>query len=75
MRLELNRPTLSLATGEVLALDDAAGRRICARSGTVWVTLEGVHDDHIVADGDCLVVARDGRTLVQALAPSVVAIQ
>jgi len=75
MILELQRPTLALDTGQVITLDDAAGRTICARSGRVWITEEGRPDDVIVESGGCLVVERDGRTLVQAMAPSVVAIQ
>jgi hypothetical protein len=75
MRLQTAQPILSLETGQVVTLDDAAGRRISARSGTVWVTEEGRPHDHIVEGGDSIVVARDGRTVVQALAPSVVAIQ
>ena len=75
MRLQTPQPILSLETGQVVTLDDAAGRRISARSGTVWVTEEGRPHDHIVEGGDSMVVAGDGRTLVQALAPSVVAIQ
>ena len=75
MRLQTPQPILSLETGQVVTLDDAAGCRISARSGTVWVTEEGRPHDHIVEGGDSIVVARDGRTVVQALAPSVVAIQ
>ena len=75
MRLQTPQPILSLETGQVVTLDDAAGRRISARSGTVWVTEEGRPHDHIVEGGDSIIVARDGRTVVQALAPSVVAIQ
>ena len=75
MRLDIRNPLLSLAAGEVLTLDDASGTRICARSGTVWVTEEGAPHDHIVEGGDCIVVRQPGRTVVQALAASVVALQ
>jgi hypothetical protein len=75
MRLDLKQPILSLETGQVLTLQDAAGRRISARSGTVWVTEEGRPHDLIVEGGDSIVLERDGRTVVQALAPSVVAIR
>ena len=75
MRLEIRRPLLSLDTGQVVTLDDAAGTRICTRSGTLWVTEEGRIQDHIVECGNCIVVEHPGRTLVQALAPSVVALQ
>ena len=75
MRLDVKEPTLYLDTGQVLTLDDVAGKRIRAAMGLVWVTEEDERDDHIVAMGDSLVVTRDGRTLVQALAPSWVEIQ
>ena len=75
MRLDMKEPTLYLHTGQVLTLDDAAGKRIRAAMGLVWVTEEDRRDDHIVAMGDSLLVTRDGRTLVQALAPSWVEIQ
>jgi hypothetical protein len=67
MRMNLRAPVLSLAAGQVLTLDDAAGTRILARSGTVWVTEEGDTKDHIVDAGDTLIVAHGGRTVVQAL--------
>jgi hypothetical protein len=66
---------LCLQAGEVLSLDDAAGHRISTAAGTLWVTQEGAPEDHIVAKGDSLLVAKDGRTVVQALAPSWVVIQ
>jgi len=75
MRLDIRHPHLSLDTGQVVTLDDAAGTRICTRSGTVWVTEEGVPHDHIVPPGGCIVVRQDGRTVVQALAPSELVLQ
>lgn len=67
MNIRLRTPLLALEPGQVVTLDDAQGTRIVARSGTVWVTEEGEARDHIVAPGDALVVARSGRTVVQAL--------
>ncbi|HET7731000.1 MAG TPA: DUF2917 domain-containing protein [Usitatibacter sp.] len=75
MRLDVKDPMLCLQAGQVLTLDDAAGTRISTAMGTVWVTEEGVRDDHIVVTGDSLVVAHGGRTVVQALAPSWVRLQ
>ena len=75
MEVNVKNPMLCLQTGQVLTLDDAAGKRIHAAMGTVWVTEENTHDDHIVAMGDSLVVEKDGRTVVQALVPSWVVIQ
>jgi hypothetical protein len=67
MRLHMKTPVVALAAGEVLTLDDAEGTRIISRTGTVWVTEEGSRRDHIVGPGDTLVIARPGRTVVQAL--------
>ena len=75
MTLNLHFPVLALEPGQVMTLEDAAGTRIEARSGTVWVTEEGDSVDHIVAPGETLVVTHDGRTLVQALKPAWIALQ
>jgi len=75
MNLDLERPTLSLDAGQVVALDDAEGSRISARLGTVWVTFEGSIKDVILGPGESIIVARNGRTLVQALRQSFVTIQ
>ena len=70
MQLQLKAPTIALETGQVVTLDDARGTRIVTRVGTVWVTEEGEARDHVVDAGDTLVVARPGRTVVQALKPA-----
>ena len=75
MNLDLERPTLSLDAGQVVALDDAEGSRISARLGTVWVTFEGSIKDVILGPGESIIVTRNGRTLVQALRQSFVTIQ
>jgi hypothetical protein len=67
MQLNLRSPELTLQAGQVLTLDDAQGVRILSRSGTVWITQEGSPKDQIVGPGDAIVVARNGRTVVQAL--------
>ena len=74
MQLNLRSPELTLAAGQVLTLDDARGVRILSRTGTVWVTQEGSTKDHIVGPGDAIVVARNGRTVVQALKPAWISI-
>ncbi|MGE5615540.1 MAG: DUF2917 domain-containing protein [Bacillota bacterium] len=67
MELNARNPDIGLGTGEVVTLDDAAGIRIVARSGTVWVTEEGEAKDHVVGPGDAFTIAHNGRTVVQAL--------
>ena len=70
MELNIKAPVLALEAGQVLTLDEAAGTRILSRSGTVWVTEEDNRTDHIVGPGDALIVARGGRTVIQALQPA-----
>ena len=70
MQLDLASPLLALEPGQVVTLDDAAGTCIRARYGALWVTEEDNPADHIVRPGDVHVIARAGRTVVQALEPA-----
>ena len=74
MEMLVNAPVLELAEGQVVTLVDAEGTRILPQRGQVWITQEGDREDHIVAAGEALVVLRPGRTIVQALEPTRVAI-
>jgi hypothetical protein len=75
MDLSSQAPVLALAAGEVVTLDDARGVRIHARTGSVWVTEEANTRDHILGPGEVLVVGRDGRTVIQALQASSIALR
>jgi len=75
MQLETNAPLLILQAGEVVALNDAAGTRVQTRCGTVWVTEENDPKDHIVGPGDSFVLARGGRTVIQALQSAWISLQ
>jgi hypothetical protein len=75
MNLNLDHPTLALEQGQVVSLDDAAGKRISARLGSVWITYEGNLKDVILSPGESLILANDGRTVVQALEPAFVTLQ
>ncbi len=70
MQLQLKAPSIALQTGQVVTLDDARGTRIVTRIGRVWVTEEGDNRDHVVGPGEALLVAHNGRTVVQALQSS-----
>jgi hypothetical protein len=75
MDMIIEAPVLALEPGQTFILDDAAGVRIRATGGSVWVTYEDSVKDLIVGPGETLVVARNGRTVVQALQPARVALQ
>jgi hypothetical protein len=75
MTVNLNSPILALAAGQVVSLDDAAGKRISARYGTIWITYEDSRSDVILRTGESLILAKDGRTVLQALQPAFVTLQ
>lgn len=75
MTLNLDHPTLALDVGQVVSLDDLAGTRISALLGSLWVTYEDSRKDLILAPGESMVIARGGRTVVQALQPALVNLQ
>lgn len=75
MELHIKAPVLALESGQVVTLDNAAGRRISAKEGLLWITEEGSRKDHIVPAGGAHTVRHAGRTVVQALKKAWVAIQ
>ena len=75
MDLIIEHPVLALEPGQIVTLDDARGVRIRATGGAVWVTYEDSANDLIVEPGRTLVIARDGRTVVQAMQPTHLAVQ
>lgn len=75
MELHIKAPLLALEPGQVVTIDNAAGKRIAARSGLLWITEEGSRKDHIVTEGGAHIVRHAGRTVVQALKTAWVAIQ
>ena len=75
MDMIIESPVLALEPGQVVTLDDAQGVRIRATGGSVWVTYEDNLKDLVIGPGETLVIARNGRTVVQALQPAQVALQ
>ena len=75
MDMIIESPVLALEPGQVVTLDDAQGVRIRATGGSVWVTYEDNLKDLVIGPGETLVIARNGRTVVQALQPAHVALQ
>jgi hypothetical protein len=70
MQLNVDTPQLALDAGQVVSLDDAAGTRIEARLGSVWITEEGSQKDNVLGPGETFTVAHGGRTVVQAIKAS-----
>ena len=75
MDMIIQAPVISLMPGQVVTLDDAAGVRIRAEEGTVWVTYENNQSDMIVGPHETLTLARNGRTVIQAMQSTHLALQ
>ena len=67
MKIRLSQSELCLAKRQTLNLVDAAGVRIDARAGSVWVTQDHDLRDFVLEAGDSLTIDGNGRAIVQAL--------
>ncbi len=74
MELRSDTAVLALKPGEIVTLDDAAGTSVRARCGSIWVTEEGERTDFVLNAGDSRVIAKSGRTLIQAMQTSWISI-
>ncbi len=66
MKVGIENAAIELEPGQWLRLKGAAGVRIVCRSGTVWVTQEGVLRDDFLRSREALTLCSRGVTLVQA---------
>jgi hypothetical protein len=58
---------IELAADQFLHWQDTKVRRLRVQRGTVWVTLDGDADDHVLGHGQCLVLPRRRHALMQSL--------
>lgn len=66
--------SLPLEEGGMVVIDDGREMLVYVWEGLVWVTQEGEAADRVLKRGDWMRVARGGRTVISALAPSAVAL-
>jgi hypothetical protein len=69
------RFVIELQRGDILPLERATGVRLSCLEGTLWLTEENAPVDVVLAAGDAYDVEAKGRTLVQAMAASRVAVE
>jgi hypothetical protein len=69
------RFVIELQAGDILPLERATGVRLTALEGSLWVTEEGKPGDTVLGAGQAFAVEAKGRTLVQALSRSRLAIE
>ena len=70
MHLQLESATLQLARGQLVRLEDAAGRVVRNHDGAVWVTEDGQPRDIVLREGESYRLAGDALVLVHALRDS-----
>ena len=70
MQLVDNNSALLLERWDTVELIDAAGATAALDKGCVWITMDGDRRDIMLGAGESWTVERNGRTLVQAEAPS-----
>lgn len=75
MKVEIENAAIELDPAQSLRLKDAAGVRIVCRSGTVWVTQEGVLRDDFLRPGEALTLGSRGVTLAQAMGRALISIE
>ena len=59
--------TVNLPREGMLGIEDGRGMRVEVAAGKVWLTQHGDLRDVVLGPGECFVIDRAGRTLVQAL--------
>ena len=67
MHLQLESATLQIARGQLVRLEDAAGRVVRSRGGAVWVTEDGQLRDVVLRDGESYRLTGDALVIVHAL--------
>ena len=75
MKVEIENAAIELDPAQSLRLKGAAGVRIVCRSGTVWVTQEGVLRDDFLRSGEALTLHSRGVTLAQAMGRALISIE
>ncbi len=68
------RTTVRLARDGLLGIDDGRGLRLRVASGAVWLTQQDDGRDVVLREGESFVIDRPGRTVVQALDPTELAL-
>jgi hypothetical protein len=69
------RIVVELERGGLLPLHDGAGATLACLDGDLWITQEHDGEDVLLKAGESLRLARNGRTVVQALSAARVAVE
>ena len=70
MRVVVNGSALVLDRFQTAEMIDAAGSTATIDEGCVWITMDGDTRDIVLGKGQSFTVAKNGKTLVHAEAPT-----
>jgi uncharacterized protein (AIM24 family) len=65
MQRSPQKQEIRLAEGELMALRGARGARLECSAGLVWLTVEGLPDDFLLATGEHLSIGNNGLVLIE----------
>jgi hypothetical protein len=63
--MKLNRADIGLDNHETLAISNGAGYTVTCHSGEVWITQEGMLQDHVLGPTGSFVIRGHGNVLVE----------
>ena len=75
MNIKLSQSEICLAQRQTFSIAHAAGVRITARSGVLWLTQDSDPRDVVLQAGESVRFEAPQRVIVQALAPSRVGLE
>jgi hypothetical protein len=74
MNVRLHRAGIELDARRFLTLEDALGTRVLCVAGELWITQDRDTDDYFVHAGECFTIDAPGRVVIQAQAPTRIAL-
>jgi hypothetical protein len=66
------RASIGMTRGNVVRVADGSGIEVSVAYGSIWLTQENGTDDVCLGAGESFRIARDGKTIVTAMKPSLV---
>jgi hypothetical protein len=75
MVVNTKRLVIELEKRGTARMKDVAGTRIDCVRGRIWITEQGLKDDHVLEADESYIISRNGVTVVQALRQAVVGIR
>jgi glycine/D-amino acid oxidase-like deaminating enzyme len=70
MKVDIERATMNLDRMQMIKLRGAKGVRLSCRTGSLWITQEGVARDDFLVPGRSQAIETDGVVVIEAMSAS-----